>query len=344
VTQDEIRKLLGGYATNALSAEERSILFEAALEDQELFNALQDEGALRELLADPVTREQLRRALEDSDRQHRRARFSWRRWVFGVAVPAMAAVVVIAVMNRGNMRQSGAPAVAQPEHFAVQTPAAPPPAQVPAAPPAAPVPAPPAAPAPATKQFAADGAPARKIPAPAQLESARAALPAAKSLVAAPAPIPEAVRQQFSAGFAAGVASNAPLYQGTLVRYSLLRSGPQGSEIQVEFTAGLAGYVALYRVNAQGKPTRVYPVDGANDVATPVYPEVTMRIPDSPMQTGNAGERLRLVVVPATPAGVGGNLGGALNGTALGTGAAPFQVQSTPVESSPLVIDIPLAP
>ena len=40
MTQDEIRKLLGGYATNALSAEERRILFEAALEDQELFNAL----------------------------------------------------------------------------------------------------------------------------------------------------------------------------------------------------------------------------------------------------------------------------------------------------------------
>ena len=41
MTQDEIRKLLGGYATNELSADERRILFEAALEDQELFNALE---------------------------------------------------------------------------------------------------------------------------------------------------------------------------------------------------------------------------------------------------------------------------------------------------------------
>ncbi len=40
MTQDEIRKLLGGYATNALTADERRMLFEAALEDQELFNAL----------------------------------------------------------------------------------------------------------------------------------------------------------------------------------------------------------------------------------------------------------------------------------------------------------------
>jgi hypothetical protein len=47
MTQDEIRKLLGGYATDALTADERRILFEAALEDQDLFNALQNEDALR---------------------------------------------------------------------------------------------------------------------------------------------------------------------------------------------------------------------------------------------------------------------------------------------------------
>ena len=67
MTQDEIRKLLGGYATNALTANERQILFEAALEDQELFNALQNEDALRELLDDPVSREQVRRALQPSE-------------------------------------------------------------------------------------------------------------------------------------------------------------------------------------------------------------------------------------------------------------------------------------
>ena len=46
MTQEEIRKLLGGYATNALSADERRILFEAALEDQELFDVLAKEQAL----------------------------------------------------------------------------------------------------------------------------------------------------------------------------------------------------------------------------------------------------------------------------------------------------------
>ena len=67
MTQEEIRKLLGGYATNSLTDRERTALFEAALEDQELFNALQNEDALRELLADPATREQVRLALEPAD-------------------------------------------------------------------------------------------------------------------------------------------------------------------------------------------------------------------------------------------------------------------------------------
>ena len=33
---DEIRKLLGGYATNTLTETERRILFEAAVDDQRL--------------------------------------------------------------------------------------------------------------------------------------------------------------------------------------------------------------------------------------------------------------------------------------------------------------------
>ena len=109
MTQDEIRKLLGGYATNALSADERRILFQAALEDQELFNALQDEDNLRELLADPVTREQVRQVLEAPDRHMRRPSFWSRRWMFGVAIPAVAAVILIVVMNRANAPRLIAP-------------------------------------------------------------------------------------------------------------------------------------------------------------------------------------------------------------------------------------------
>ena len=43
----DLEKLIGGYATNTLTESERKLLFEAALEDQELFDALQQEQALK---------------------------------------------------------------------------------------------------------------------------------------------------------------------------------------------------------------------------------------------------------------------------------------------------------
>ena len=60
----EAEKLLGGYATGTLTEAERAALFTAALEDQELFNALADEETLRELLGDPVVKARLLAALE----------------------------------------------------------------------------------------------------------------------------------------------------------------------------------------------------------------------------------------------------------------------------------------
>ena len=136
MTQDEIRKLLGGYATNALSADERRILFKAALEDKELFNALQDEDNLRELLADPVTRDQVRQVLEAPDRRMRRTAFWSRRWMFGVAIPALAAVILIVVMNRANAPRLIAPvsevASAPPAPSAQSREIAPPPPVAPA--------------------------------------------------------------------------------------------------------------------------------------------------------------------------------------------------------------------
>jgi len=59
VKREDIRKLLGGYATGTLTAEERELLFSAALEDQTLFDALANEEPLRELLAEPRTRQEL---------------------------------------------------------------------------------------------------------------------------------------------------------------------------------------------------------------------------------------------------------------------------------------------
>jgi hypothetical protein len=55
----DAEKLLGGYATDTLTEAERQALFEAALANQDLFNALANEQALRELLSDPRCRRRL---------------------------------------------------------------------------------------------------------------------------------------------------------------------------------------------------------------------------------------------------------------------------------------------
>jgi len=61
--REEAKKLIGGYATGTLTPEEQQSLYTAALQDQELFNALADEEAVRELLAQPAFRERLLAAL-----------------------------------------------------------------------------------------------------------------------------------------------------------------------------------------------------------------------------------------------------------------------------------------
>ena len=318
MTQEEIRKLLGGYATNALSADERRILFEAALEDQDLFNALQNEDALKELLDDPALRDQARRALVTPGKHGRGTEFSWRRWAFGVMIPAAVAVIAIVVMNRANapkLISMQEPVVAPAPSPKVEPPAVPPPV--------------------AKKQSTSVRAPqAQAIPAPAQLESARRldapVASAFRAAVVRPV-IPAEIRQQFSVGFA----SNAPLYQGPLVRYSVVRSGPDGGDIRVELTTGIAGYLALYQVDAAGNSKRVYP---ASEPAEYVAPDVTIKIPSSPIRIADAGARLRLVVLPAAPPTTIGQLGGAVNGTVLGTGTPPL-----PALPTPLIVDIPLA-
>jgi hypothetical protein len=328
MTQEEIRKLLGGYATNALSADERRILFEAALEDQELFNALQNEDALKELLDDPVLRDEVRRVLVTPYKP--RAPFSWRQWAFGVAMPAMAAVIAIVIMNRAN-----APKLISMRQPVVTTaPAASPKAEPPQTAPNNVAPKLLTAPPPAKKQSASVRAPrAQAIPAPVQIESARQLdAPVASALRAGTVRplMPASVRQQFSAGFA----SDAPLYQGPLVQYSIARGLQDGNAVRINVSTAMPGYLALYHVDAAGNVKRVYPT---TDVATQVLPNIAMQIPINPVKV-DAGEKLRLVLIPTAPLAVVGTLGGAVNGTTLGTGTPPF-----PAPPTPLIIDIPLA-
>jgi hypothetical protein len=97
VTRPDLEKLLGGYAAGTLTPEERRALFDAAFADQDLFDALADEEALREVLADPACRERVRLALAEPPRTI----FWWRRpAVWALAATAAAAVVLTVAVVR----------------------------------------------------------------------------------------------------------------------------------------------------------------------------------------------------------------------------------------------------
>ena len=83
MTPEDARKLLGGYATGTLTDAEREALFAAALEDQELFDALAADEPLREVLQDPAARARLLGALDHvcADAAHK-----WRCWSYGRGV------------------------------------------------------------------------------------------------------------------------------------------------------------------------------------------------------------------------------------------------------------------
>lgn len=89
---DEARKLLGGYATGTLTEAEEQALFAAALEDQELFDELAREQALREVLRDPAAKANLLAALDEPRRKW------WWSWKPAAAVLAMAGVAAVAVV------------------------------------------------------------------------------------------------------------------------------------------------------------------------------------------------------------------------------------------------------
>ncbi len=100
MTHDEAMKLLGGYATNSLSEEERNALLAAALEDQELFDALEREQALKDVFDDRVARAEIRQALETPE-SHASAAWWTRWWAWGGASAAVAALA-LAVVWSGN--------------------------------------------------------------------------------------------------------------------------------------------------------------------------------------------------------------------------------------------------
>jgi hypothetical protein len=94
---DDVRKLLGGYATGTLTDEEKQTLFNAAVDDADLFNALADEHALKELLDDPTIRAQALRAAETPVFSIRASLRDWFERPRSKALVATAAVLVVAI-------------------------------------------------------------------------------------------------------------------------------------------------------------------------------------------------------------------------------------------------------
>ncbi len=106
MAEHELEKLLGGFSADTLTAEERQRLYAAALHDQQLFNALADEQALKDLLADPAVRRRLLQVLAQPHGSR-----GWRSWLDrfasrpGVAWVGGAAVGVFAVILGLNVYQ-----------------------------------------------------------------------------------------------------------------------------------------------------------------------------------------------------------------------------------------------
>jgi hypothetical protein len=94
MSREEVHKLLGGYATGTLTPEEQEVLFAAALEDQEIFDALAREQGLRDLLRDPAARGHLLAALNE---RPDRGFWGWLQPPV-IAGLAMAGIAVLAVV------------------------------------------------------------------------------------------------------------------------------------------------------------------------------------------------------------------------------------------------------
>jgi hypothetical protein len=302
---EEIHKLLGGYATNTLTESERRALFEAALEDQELFNALQDEQALKQLLADPASRDAIQRALEQPVEKQHSVWWS-RRWLWGgVASAAAAAVLIVALVHPNRPgEKSGRIEIAS--------------TQEPAKPllePNAPVGDQEVKNAPEqispsnarrklkAKEFVRDNLALQSIgqPAPA----------------AAPPPPPPTTAERLtvesepkvSGGVIGGAApaANGFLANAKLdpLRYSLLKKDGQGlyspipsqaelrpgDSVRLNVSPAVSGYLSLYQLDPSGESKRIFP---ESPEGTHVTANTDYTVPEAGIEVQNGAQKFRI--------------------------------------------------
>lgn len=89
---DDIRDLLGRYATGSLTAGEQKRLFDAALDDQELFDELAREDELKQMFDEPGVRDRLIRALEPPKRRV--------PWFWALAPVAVLSALLMVILLR----------------------------------------------------------------------------------------------------------------------------------------------------------------------------------------------------------------------------------------------------
>jgi hypothetical protein len=111
-------QILGGYATDTLTEEEKRQLFETALQDQTLFDALADEEALKALLADPEARQRILASLQTSREPQgsapsSRSGLSWFRQPSSLAWAGSIAAMGLALIFGWQMEKDWGPLVEQ---------------------------------------------------------------------------------------------------------------------------------------------------------------------------------------------------------------------------------------
>jgi hypothetical protein len=326
MTNEQARKLLGGYATNSLTEAERKALFEAALDDQELFDALQQEEALKELLADPVSRNQIQEALADAPVSRAAGAAWWSRWWVwgGVAGAAAAAVLIIAVIRSNEQQKYQVARVAptpqmsaQNSKPAITTPAEPKLQQ--------PEPAPrkarrAARPLGEPSNSTTTGAVSNTLAVQPQAASAPPP-PSPPQPAPAAAPQVQAFRQeQFARDGERPQDTKAPVagyagarlvanFKAPLLQYSLVKRDPTGAflalptgvapqpgdAVRLAVSPAVPGYLSLSQLDPAGNWKRLFPVA---DPGLFVAPNASQTIPDSPIIVNGMEQKFRLTLVP----------------------------------------------
>lgn len=115
MSEHELEKLLGGFAADTLTPEERQLLYRAALHDQQLFDALANEQALKELLTDPAVRRRLLQALNHAKTSGASSLgwLNWPRRPAGLAFAGGLAAAALAVVLGTKIYQDSLKQAAQ---------------------------------------------------------------------------------------------------------------------------------------------------------------------------------------------------------------------------------------